>query len=154
MEIEIRRASTDDLKHILHHRLAMFEEMGFRDAAVLNQVEAVSTEYFTTALRAGTYVGWMAEDSDGQLVGGGGIVIAGWPGYPGEEHAKRAWVLNMYTEPIARHHGVARKLMEVMVEWCRREGYGSVSLHASMAGRPLYESVGFQPTNEMTLKLG
>src|SRR5215472_13813092 len=102
MEIKIRRASAEDLMHILHHRLAMFEEIGFCDAAVLDQVESVSREYFTAALRAGTYVGWMAEDSGRQVVGGGGIVVADWPGYPGEKHARRAWILNMYTEPEAR----------------------------------------------------
>ncbi|HEX8836494.1 MAG TPA: GNAT family N-acetyltransferase [Candidatus Acidoferrum sp.] len=153
MEIKIRRACAEDLKHILHHRLAMFEEMGFWEGAVLDQVEAVSREYFTAALRAGTYLGWMAEDSEGKVVGGGGVVIAEWPGYPGEKQAKRAWILNMYTEPKARQRGVAKRLMETMVEWCRDERYRSVSLHASEAGRPLYESMGFQPTNEMSLKL-
>lgn len=153
MEIKIRRACAEDLQHILRHRLAMFEEMGFRDEAVLEQVEAVSREYFTVTLRAGTYLGWMAEDSNGAVVGGSGIVIADWPGCPGEEQAKRAWILNMYTEPRARCCGVARKLMEAMIEWCQNEGYGSVSLHASAAGRPLYESMGFQQTNEMSLRL-
>lgn len=153
MEIKIRRARAEDLKHILHHRLAMFEEMGFRDGAVLDRVEAVSREYFTEAFRARTYLGWMAEDSNGKVVGGGGIVVADWPGFPGESHAKRAWILNMYTEPEARRCGVARRVMQAMVGWCRDEGYGSVSLHASESGRPLYESMGFQPSNEMSLEL-
>jgi len=131
----------------------MFEEMGFRDAAVLAHVEVVSQAYFTAALRAETYLGWMAEDSDGQVVGGGGIVIADWPGFPAEKHAKRAWILNMYTEPRARRCGVAKRLMKAMIEWCKSEGYGSVSLHASDAGRPLYDGIGFQQTNEMSLKL-
>ena len=131
----------------------MFEEMGFREATVLARMEAVSREYFTEALRVGTYVGWMAEDADKQVVGGGGILIAPWPGFPGEEHAKRAWILNMYTEPRARRCGVARTLMQVMIDWCRSEGYGAVSLHASDAGRPLYETLSFQQTNEMSLKL-
>lgn len=153
MEIKIRRACTEDLKHILRHRLAMFEEMGFGDGAVLDQVEASSREYFTEALRSGAYLGWMAESLDGQVVGGGGIVAAAWPGYPGQNLAKRAWILNMYIEPRARRCGVARRLMQTMIEWCRCEGYGSVSLHASETGRPLYESMGFTPTNEMSLKL-
>lgn len=153
MDIQIRRACAEDLKHILHHRLAMFKEMGFCEDAVLDQVEAVSREYFTVALRAETYLGWMAEDSNGDIVGGGGIVIEEWPGFPGEKQAKRAWILNMYTEPRARRCGVAKRLVQAMVEWCRDEGYRSVSLHASEAGRPLYEGMGFQPTNEMSLKL-
>jgi GNAT superfamily N-acetyltransferase len=59
----------------------------------------------------------------------------------------------MYTEPGARRRGVAKRLLEAMIEWCRTKGFSAVSLHASDAGRPLYEMVGFQQTNEMTLKL-
>ena len=153
MEIKIRKANLDDLKHILHHRRAMFEEMGFRDPAVLGQVEESSREFFSGALRTGAYKAWLAEAPNGRIVAGGGIVIADWPGYPGENLAKRAWILNMYTEPEARRHGVAKQILEIMIDWCRSEGFSAVSLHASPAGRPLYETVGFQPTNEMRLAL-
>ena len=153
MEIHIRKAGVEDLKHILHHRRAMFDEMGFRDTAVLNCVEDLSREYFSEGLLTGTYRGWLMEGSNGQIVGGGGIVIADWPGYPGENHAARAWILNMYTEPGARRCGVAKRLLEVMIEWCRTKGFSAVSLHASTAGRPLYETAGFRQTNEMMLKL-
>ena len=153
MEIHIRKAGFEDLKHILHHRRAMFDEMGFRDAAVLDRVEECSREYLSEALRSGAYRGWLAQGSDGQIVGGGGIVIAAWPGYPGENHAAKAWILNMYTEPGARRRGVAKRLLEVMIGWCRTEGFSVVSLHASPAGRVLYETVGFRQTNEMALKL-
>jgi GNAT superfamily N-acetyltransferase len=153
MEIKIRKADLGDLKHILHHRRAMFEEMGFQDPAVLGQVEESSREYFSEALRTGGYKAWLAEDANTRIVAGGGIVIADWPGYPGETLAKRAWILNMYTEPEARRHGLARKLLEVMLDWCRINGFRTVSLHASPAGRPLYESVGFQTTNEMKISL-
>jgi GNAT superfamily N-acetyltransferase len=153
MEIHIRKAGLEDLKHILRHRRAMFDEIGFRDPAVLDRMEEVSRGYFSEALRIGKYRGWLAEGSNEQIVGGGGIVVADWPGYPGEIHAARAWILNMYTEPEARRCEVAKRLIEVMIEWCRTEGFSIVSLHASPAGRALYETVGFQPTNEMTLKL-
>ena len=131
----------------------MFEEMGFQDTAVLDGVESLSREYFSKALRIGRYRGWIAEGLNGQIVGGGGIVIADWPGYPGENHAERAWILNMYTEPGARRRGVAKRLLEAMIEWCRTKGFRAVSLHASSAGRPLYETMGIQQTNEMMLKL-
>src|SRR5439155_1305923 len=78
MEIHIREAGVEDLKHILHHRRAMFEEMGFQDTAVLDGVESLSREYFSKALRIGRYRGWIAEGLNGQIVGGGGIVIGDW----------------------------------------------------------------------------
>jgi GNAT superfamily N-acetyltransferase len=131
----------------------MFEEMGFRDAAVLDRVDIVSQQYFSGALRVGAYRAWLAEDPTGEILGGGGIVIANWPGYPGEIHAKRAWILNMYTEPRARRRAIAKQLLQTMIAWCRAGGFRAVSLHASDAGRPLYEAVGFQASNEMALKL-
>jgi GNAT superfamily N-acetyltransferase len=153
MEIKIRNANLDDLRHIVHHRRAMFEEMGFRDSAALDQVEKTSREYFSEALRIGAYKAWLAEALNGSIVAGGGIVIANWPGFPGEKLAKRPWILNMYTEPEARRQGVAKQLLDVMLDWCRTAGFRTVSLHASPAGRSLYEAAGFQPTNEMRLTL-
>jgi hypothetical protein len=40
-----------------------------------------------------------------------------------------------------------------MVEWCREQGFRWIYLHPSEQGRPLYESVGFEPSSEMRLKL-
>jgi GNAT superfamily N-acetyltransferase len=153
MEFHIREAAIEDLSHLIHHRRAMFEEMGHRGLAILERVDAVSQEYFSRALRDGSYKGWLAEDANGQIVAGGGIVLAPWPGFPGEDLGERAWILNMYTEPGSRRQGLAKRLLEVMIEWCRKKGFSTVSLHASSAGRPIYESIGFQPTNEMRLKL-
>jgi GNAT superfamily N-acetyltransferase len=62
-------------------------------------------------------------------------------------------IVNVYTEPAWRRHGLARGLMVAMLDWLRQEGYGTVSLHASDFGRPLYESLGFRSTNEMRLQL-
>jgi len=39
--------------------------------------------------------------------------------------------------------------MNAMIYWCREQGFGSVSLHASDAGRRLYGSMGFKPMGEM-----
>ena len=144
----------EDMAHLLHHRLAMFEEMGTLKAGLRGEVERASREYFSEAVAAGTYKGWLAEDEGGRVLAGGGLVVAGWPGYPGEKNSRRAWILNMYTEPEARRRGLAKRLVEVMIEWCRANGFRAVSLHASDAGRPLYESLGFEATNEMRLTLG
>jgi len=59
-------------------------------------------------------------------------------------------ILNMYTEPAFRRQGSARQILETVIVWCRDEGFRSVYLHASGAGRPLYELLGFEP-NEMRL---
>jgi GNAT superfamily N-acetyltransferase len=160
MEIRIRAAGIEDVRHLVHHRRAMFEDMGQGTAAELDRADERAGEYFVAALRAGTYKGWLAEDVDdpdeaakARVVAGGGLVIVPWAGYPGEKHAARVWIVNMYTEPHARRRGLAKKFVTIMTEWCRAEGFGSVSLHASDAGRLVYEPLGFQPSNEMKLSL-
>ncbi len=88
----------------------------------LSRPAYICDENNAAAITARRLVGWLVEGSNGQIVGGGGIVIVDWPGYPGENHAARAWILNMYTEPGARRCGVAKRLLEVMIEWCRTKG--------------------------------
>ncbi|ABF42552.1 GCN5-related N-acetyltransferase [Candidatus Koribacter versatilis Ellin345] len=129
----------------------MWRDMG-RPASVLEAVNDAARVYFTAALPSGGYVGWLAE-ADGKIVGGGGVVISEWPGNPGSTLAKRAMILNMFVEPEYRRRGIARALMVAMIDWCKAQGFPSVGLHASDEGRPLYESLGFGPTNEMRLTL-
>jgi hypothetical protein len=57
MDIHVRKAGVEDLEHLLHHRRAMFDEMGFRDPVVLDRMEELSKEYFHEALRTGRYWG-------------------------------------------------------------------------------------------------
>jgi predicted GNAT family N-acyltransferase len=46
---------------------------------------------------------------------------------------------------------MARALMQIALEWCAANQVDAVILHASAEGRRLYESLGFEPTNEMRL---
>jgi GNAT superfamily N-acetyltransferase len=55
----------------------------------------------------------------------------------------------VYVEPPSRRLGRARRLVETALDWARAERLASVVLHASRAGRPLYEQLGFVGTNEM-----
>jgi len=43
--------------------------------------------------------------------------------------------------------------VESALKWCREHGYDRVVLHASKEGKPLYESLGFEPANEMRFRL-
>jgi GNAT superfamily N-acetyltransferase len=58
-------------------------------------------------------------------------------------------IVNVYTEPTWRGRGIARALMQALMDWADTAGCDRVLLHASDAGRPLYQSLGFAPTNEM-----
>jgi GNAT superfamily N-acetyltransferase len=151
--IRIRLATIDDVGLILHHRTAMFSDMGCQDEARLARMRASSEAFLHRGLVDGTYRGWLAATADSRVVAGGGVAIIPWSGSPEDPAPRRGWIQNVYTEPGFRHRGIARQIMETIVAWCRADGFHAVSLHASAFGRPLYESMGFRPTNEMRLYL-
>jgi GNAT superfamily N-acetyltransferase len=76
-----------------------------------------------------------------------------WPSHPYDLECRRATILNVYVYPGFRRKGIARRLMQTMIDWCRKESFAVVYLHASKDGKPLYEELGFEPTTEMRLKL-
>jgi GNAT superfamily N-acetyltransferase len=152
-EIKIREAGPDDLPVVLHHRRAMFKDMGLGNEAGLAAMSASSESLLAGALADGRYRGWLAELPGGEIVAGGGLWIAPWLSHPRDPQPRRGEILNVYTEPAFRRRGLARRLMGVMIGWCRDQGFPWIMLHASEDGRPLYESLGFQPTNEMRLLL-
>ena len=149
----IRTASTSDLDSVIRHRCEMFRAMGYTDQAALDRMAATCRPYFAFALADGSYRGWLAVSADGAVIGGGGVVVLPWPSNPRDSRTRRAMILNMYVEPELRHRGIARALMQTMIDWCRAERFTTVELHASDDGRPLYELMGFKPTNEMRLVL-
>jgi GNAT superfamily N-acetyltransferase len=151
--ILIRAATVGDIPALIHHRRSMWWEMGRQDAAALDLMEAAARDYFCTAIPDGSYRGFLAQNESEEIVGGAGVVISPWPGSFDQRLPRRAMILNMYVEKPYRRRGIARALMEKMIEWCRREEFAYVGLHASDEGRPLYEKLGFRPTNEMRLEL-
>jgi GNAT superfamily N-acetyltransferase len=152
-DVKIRAADVSDVPTLIHHRYMMWWDMGRREEKALRLMETAANEYFQAAVAEGSYVGFLAENASGAVIGGGGIVVSAWPGVLGQRQPRRAMILNMYVEPDHRRQGIARALMEKMIAWCQENEFASVGLHASDQGRGLYEKLGFKPTIEMRLEL-
>ena len=125
--------------------------MGGDYERTLDLYEEASRQYFSQALRDGSYYGLLLKVG-GRIAAGGGVVISAWPGSPLNFEARRAWILNVYVEPEFRRQGLALAIMQCLIEWCRGNGFQSVALHSREYGRSRYEKLGFQPTNEMRLR--
>jgi GNAT superfamily N-acetyltransferase len=151
-DFQIRAATSADIPTLIRHRRLMWLDMG-REESGLKWLNDTAREYFTSAIPDGSYRGFVAVNGNGEIVGGGGIVISAWPGSLNQRSPKRAMILNMYVEQNYRRRGIARAMMQTMIVWCREHEFAYVGLHASDEGRPLYESLGFKPTNEMRLDL-
>jgi GNAT superfamily N-acetyltransferase len=146
--IRIRRGTADDIPAILHHRLGMFTEMGIGDPSTFEVYASEFRIFASQAMSTGCFHAWLAETGEGEVVAGGAVMVVPWPANPRDRKQQRAFLLNVFTEPGFRRRGIARSLVQTIVDWCRDQGFGSVFLHASEAGRLLYQSLGFQPTME------
>ncbi len=150
--LHIREATLADIPEILRQRRAMYEDMDYKDAAALSAMVSISASYLAKAMAEGSFRSWLAS-VETRIVAGGAIIISPWPAHPYDLECRRATILNVYTDRGYRRRGIARHLLTTMIAWCQREGFARVDLHASPDGRHLYESLGFEPSNEMRLKL-
>jgi GNAT superfamily N-acetyltransferase len=150
--VTIREASVTDIPEIVRLRRAMYEDMNYKDADALQVMASLTADFLAKAIPDGSFRAWLAHDSN-QIIAGGAVIITPWPSHPYDLECRRATILNVYTDPNYRRRGIARQLMQTMIDWCRQEGFARVTLHASDDGRHLYETLGFEPSNEMRLKL-
>lgn len=150
--LRIREATPADIPEILRQRRAMYEDMDYKDAAALSAMASVSAAYLKKAMAEKSFRSWLAS-IENRTVAGGAIIISPWPAHPYDLECRRATILNVYTDREYRRRGIARRILETIIAWCQREGFARVDLHASPDGRHLYESLGFEPGNEMRLKL-
>jgi len=64
-----------------------------------------------------------------------------------------AYVNGVYVYPNYRRRGIARRLMNMAIDWARERGCVQVRLRSSDDGRPLYRSLGFAASSEMQLDI-
>jgi GNAT superfamily N-acetyltransferase len=148
----VREATADDIPEILEQRKRIYQDMGHDVSEALATMLSTSKVYLAQALPAGSFRSWLATVED-RIAGGGAVLLSPWPSHTYDGECRRATILNVYTYPEFRRRGIATHLMHTMTEWCRNQGLAMVYLHASKDGRSLYESLGFEPTTEMRLKL-
>lgn len=146
-------ATVEDAPAIAHHRAAMFRDMKEVDDTGASVIENASIDHLASLIQAREYFGFLAE-FEGEVVGGGGVWLRQVLPRPGLlQGSIEAYVLNVYTEPEHRRGGVARAIMETIIDWSRGQRFARIALHASREGRPLYEDLGFELSNEYRLKL-
>ncbi len=152
-DFPIRPGALDDVEMIVAHRRAMFRDMGHLDEDSLDKMCQAFRPWLERKMRDAEYLAWFAVDSGGAIAAGVGLWLMDWPPHMLAPGAPRGNILNVYTRPQNRRHGLARRLMETAIDWCRANHVRAVILHSSDDGRRLYESMGFRATNEMRILL-
>ncbi|KON28567.1 hypothetical protein AC481_01440 [miscellaneous Crenarchaeota group archaeon SMTZ-80] len=150
-EYTLREANLDDLLTLVNQRRTMFvEATNAKNQKVLDDMDSAYKNYIKKA--EGSFKAWIVEMNK-KIVAGGAISIYEQPPRPQDHTLRYVYVHSIYTDPEYRRQGLARKILENIINWCRENGLKTLTLHAVEVSRPLYESLGFQPTTEMRMFL-
>lgn len=152
--ITYRKADITDIPQLVHLRLQFLKEI--YPKADVSQDDVLKThlrEYLTEHLSQNNFVNWFA-DIEGKVVASAGIVFYNQPPLYHNLEGKVAYILNVYTLPDFRRKGIAKNLLQKLIDEAKTRNTGKVSLHTSDDGRLLYEQFGFVAgDNEMTCQL-
>ena len=149
----IRRATLRNVEDLVHQRRGMWWDMGIRDPTRLDDADRAYRRWVKPEIREGRYLGWIVETSDRMVIGGGCLWLRPTQPRPHKGAFVDPYLLSMFVEPRFRRKGVASLIIKHAVEWCRRNGYTRILLHANKKGRHLYRKLGFIRTWEMRLEV-
>ena len=143
--VEIRIATNDDIELLMSSRLEMLKVVNDMPADYEYSEEIVreSRDYFLN----GDHITVLAVD-DGEVIGCASMSFM-WI-MPTFSHptGKRAHLMNVYTRSEYRRQGIARKMVNMLIDETWKRGATEISLDATTMGRPLYESLGFTNSTE------
>ncbi len=128
-------------------RLALLEETGGElPQGQRQQMLALNEAFFQKNLGSASWQDWVAL-VDGEVRGIGAMAFLSRPPYPGNPEGKDAYLLNMYTAPLFRGQGLALAIVHEALQDARTRGVRKVILHATDAGRRIYDKLGFQASS-------
>ena len=143
--IEYRIATNKDIELLMSSRLEMLKVVNNlpQDYEYTDEIINESRDYFLN----GDQVTVLALDGD---------IVAGCASMsfmrimPTFSHptGKRAHLMNVYTRSEYRRQGIARKMVNMLIDETWKRGATEISLDATKMGRPLYESLGFTNSTE------
>ena len=141
--IIFRAASLYDIEPLVCARIEFFADMhsGMTENEKADLYDA-NKSYFEETLSDGSFSAYLAFDG-GVLIGTSGVNFYKTPPNGRNLTGKTAYISNMFTKPEYRGRGIATRLFELTVAEAKKRGCGKVVLHATDAGRRVYEKLGF-----------
>ena len=138
-----KKATIEDIDFLTKTRLTVLRAANeLPDDVDMSEVEKRTYNYYAAALRDGSHTAYLAFD-EGIFVGAGGIsYYSVMPTYHNSS-GKKAYIMNMYTNPSYRRKGIAFEILRLLVEDAKEKGITAISLEATEAGEPLYKKFGF-----------
>lgn len=145
----IRAATILDIPSITLLKLKMFQEVEMthilRDDFIL-KVEKSYKEFY----EKGKAMHFIIE-YDNEVIACAGAFIKEAIPYCFYKESHYGFIGDVYVEPSFRQQGYARKLTNEVLDWFSKKEVKTIRLLASDNARKLYESIGFEGTDQMVL---
>lgn len=152
-KLSVRKAGLPDLDALVRQRREMWKALGIRNHELLSNGDRVYKRWARSRLKNHELMAWIVNSSDGRVAGGGCVWLHSVQPRPHRPLMVQPYLLSMYTEPDFRRRGVASMVVKEAIDWCRKNKYERLMLHASEMGRKVYSKLGFKRTWEMRLDL-
>lgn len=139
MEIQYKQLTTEYLDIFIDMRINQLREEGANED--INLKPALQN-YYKRHMTDGTFVSWLAMDKD-KIIGTSGMSFVEKPPYFGCPNGKIGLLSSIYTNPDYRRKGIAKELLNRVVEEAKKYGCGTIQITASDMGVKLYQAYGF-----------
>lgn len=140
---EYKRATIEDVDELVWTRIIVLRAANkLSDGVDMSKVERESYTYYKRALKTGEHIAYLVYDGETFIGAGGVSFYQVMPTYHNPT-GKKAYIMNMYTEPKYRRQGIAFHTLDLLVKDAKDMGVSQIALEATDMGRPLYEKYGF-----------
>lgn len=136
---EFRKLTEKELEAFIEIRINQLREEGAKEDFDL---KPVLEDYYNRHMSDGSFVSWLAIEND-RIIGTSGISIVEKPPYFGCPSGKVGLLSSMYTNPSYRRMGIAKQLLNRVIDEARQQECGIIQITASDIGVKLYTAYGF-----------
>jgi len=147
----VRMATGADVDEVVRMGHLMFESMGLPETGWMPR----ATEVLRRGIEEGRMAAFVIDHPEvpGRLASSGvGVLLQRMPS-PSSPQGVLGYIQYVFTEPEVRGRGLARRVMESLLDWLEAAGVSVVELNATLAGEPLYRAMGFAEASNANLQL-
>lgn len=142
-DIKFRKMEMSDIPTVVKLRILQLKEEGATEDFDITQN---LTDYFRNHIQDSTFVSYLAIDND-KIIATSGMSFVEKPPYFSNPTGKIGLLSGMYTLKEYRRKGIAKKLLEMVINEAKEYGCGTVYITSSQQGSSLYENCGFKRNN-------